>query len=479
MAQKDPNSPATTSVSYDLMEPKWDMISTLLGGTMVLRSKGATYLPKHAQETPENYQERLKQNVLFNMFELTLDSLVGRPFARPVRHDDVPDNLVEILKDIDLAGNNITVFARKWFREGIAKGFAHVLVDFPHIPPEERENRTLADDMRQGLRPYFNFISPENIIFAESKKINGREMLTHIRIKEYTYERVGFAEVEKKRIRVLQPGEFFLYEERTTPKGEKVWVVVDSGYTHLPFIPLVTFYASKRDSLMLAKPPLEDLAFLNIRHWQSNSDQINILTVARFPMLAVSGAADTTGDTMKIGPRLMLGTKRENGKFYYVEHDGRAIEAGRQELLDLEEMMASYGAEFLKRRPGNATATARALDSAEAVSPLQDMVLRFNDVLNVALDYLAQWTRTKEYGQLEVNEDFKNDYLSEAQLKALLDLREKGDISRRGILMALMKSGVLPDSFDMKQDLEDRQTEPDLEPVGEYPPPEPSSSSGS
>jgi len=35
---------------------------------------------------------------------------------------------------------------------------------------------------------------------------------------------------------------------------------------------------------MQAKPPLLDLAWLNVEHWQSASDQSNILHVARVPI---------------------------------------------------------------------------------------------------------------------------------------------------------------------------------------------------
>lgn len=465
MAVKDPKDPSTTSYAYDAMLPKWEKIEAVLGGTEAMREAGLTYLPQHAEETDRNYQERKKTAILFNMLELTLDSLVGRPFSRKLDITKTPTNFQEMAKNIDLRGNDITVFCRKWFREGAAKGLSHVLVDFPSITAEERKNRTLADDIREGLRPFFNFICPENLIYAETKIIQGHEIYTHVRIKEIETQRDGFMEVFKERIRVLEPGAWYLYEKRKVKgKRKATWVLIDSGYTNINFIPLVTFYANRREDLMLTKPPLEDLADLNIRHWQSSSDQINVLTVARFPMLAVSGATDTSGEAMTIGPKALLGTKKEGGRFYYVEHSGKAIEAGRQELLDLEEMMASYGAEFLKRRPGNATATARALDSAEATSPLQDMVLRFNDSVNIALEFFGLWGNIDEIGEIEINKDFQNDRLSEAQINALIKARENRDISRHAFLTTLMKGGVLPDSLDLTKIEEELQKENDFSP---------------
>ena len=115
----------------------------------------------------------------------------------------------------------------------------------------------------------------------------------------------------------------------------------------MPYIPLVTFY-SQRSGLMLAKPPLLDLVNMNISHWQSQSDQTAVLTVARFPMLASSGMMDE--DEVVVGPNQWLATRDPAGRVYYVEHSGKAIASGRADLLDLEEKMAKYGAELMRVR---------------------------------------------------------------------------------------------------------------------------------
>jgi hypothetical protein len=379
---KDAESPDTTSFAWDSMIEVWDMIETLLGGTAAMRASGQVYLPQHDEESNHNYSERLTTNVLTNKMEQTLDNFVGRPFSEPVRlNEDVPPEIEKLMNNVDLLGNDVTIFCREFFREGLAKGFSHVLVDFPRMGEEERGTRTLEDDNREGRRPYWVLIKPENVIFATADIIETedgiKEFFTHVRIREVVTEQDGFTEIAHEQIRVLTPGFFQLYRKvKTKGKRKPEWRIIDQGETGLDFVPMVTFYAA-RTSLMVAKPPLEDLAHMNIRHWQSNSDQINVLTVARFPMLAVAGATDSSGATMAIGPRQLLGTRDPNGKFYYVEHTGKSIEAGRTDLQDLEDQMGTYGAAFLKRKSGDQTATARALDSAESVSVLQDMTLRF------------------------------------------------------------------------------------------------------
>lgn len=455
-SEKDAPTPATPSSAWLAMSDKWDMIETLMGGTLAMRAAGDTYLPRHDAESEVNYRERLQRATLYNMVELTLDSLVGKAFSEPVKmKDDSPPDIVALTKDIDLQGNDISTFAREWFRGGFAKAFCHVLVEFPQLSDEERNTRTLADDMNDNRRPYWILIRPENLIFAATDVVNGAEVLTHVRIAEVIKERVGYAEVVHHRIRILEPGTFEVWElvldEKDKRKKPK-WVLQESGTTDLPFIPLVTYYANKVEP-MVGKPPLEDLAHLNIRHWQSTSDQNNILTVARFPMLAVAGATDQTGTTMAIGPRQLLGTKDPNGRFYYVEHGGKSIAAGWEDLDRLEQQMASYGAQFLRRQPGGLTATQRALDSAEAMSPLQDAFIRFLAAMNLALKYTAMWLNKDDGGEIEGNVDFQPNAIDVAVLTTLLTARKNGDLSREDFLKRLKELEIISDDFDPRINL--------------------------
>lgn len=456
---KDPKSPDTTSFAWDAMIDLWDMIETILGGTASMRAAGSVYLPQHDEESNHNYAERLDTNVLTNKLEQTLDNFVGRPFSDPVRlSEDVPDQIRDLTNNIDLQGNNLTVFCREWFREGLAKGFSHVLIDFPRMEDDERGTRTLADDMAEGRRPYWVHIKPENLIFATSEIVqteNGvKEFLTHVRIKEVIIEQDGFTEIAHEQIRVLMPG-FFQLWRKVKQKGKRKpeWKIIDSGETGLDFIPLLTFYAD-RTGLMTAKPPLEDLAHMNVRHWQSQADQINVLTVARFPMLAVAGATDSAGTTMRIGPRQLLGTKDPNGRFYYVEHGGKSIEAGRTDLQDLEDSMGTYGAAFLKKKSGEQTATARALDSAESVSPLQDMTLRFIDTVNNALSVTGAWLNIKDStGSVIITTEFGPEELNDVDAKTLSSARQKREISRIAYIKELKRRGIIDEEYDAVEDV--------------------------
>lgn len=448
MPKKKKDDPSVTSAAYDLMTPRWDKMRTVLGGTEAMREAGDLYLPQHAEENDRRYQERLAAATLLNITELTLDSWVGRPFSEElITSEDMPDNVIdELLPNIDLEGNDLNVFCRSWFRDGLAKSLSHVLVDFPRvIGREDGQPRTLADDRQEKLRPYWNHLPPENVFFIHAMIQDGKEVLQQVRIMEEETFMDGFLEVTQRRIRILTPGQVTIFAEQKV-RNKITWVKEDEWQTGIDFIPLVTFYAN-RTSLGMGKPPLIDLADLNINHWQSSSDQRAILTAARFPMLALSGGVDED-KKMTIGPWKWLYSPDPQSKYYYVEHKGAAIGAGRQDLMDLEEQMGQYGAEFLKKRPGNTTATARALDSAEATSPLQDVTKRFQDSVNLALDFTAKWLKIDHAGTIEITTDFGPETIENVDLDALKVARQNRDISREVFLNELKRRGVLDEDFD-------------------------------
>lgn len=202
---------------------------------------------------------------------------------------------------------------------------------------------------------------------------------------------------------------------------------------------------------MLGKSPIEDLTDINVAHWQSSSDQRAILTVARFPILAVSGGTDETNKIV-LSPFRWLYCPDPQGRFYYVEHGGAAIEEGRRDLQELERQMGEYGAEFLKKRPDRETATARVLDSSEATSPLQDVVLRFQDAMENCLMLTAKWLNIADGGSIKIKSDFSSPPGGGESLRTLLEARKNGDLSREAFVKELIRYKVLEEDFDVDGD---------------------------
>jgi len=460
MSEKREDDVSNTSSAYDTMKPRWELIDTLLGGTEAMRAAGEKYLPRYSAEAPEVYNSRLAKATLLNRTEQTLGSLVGTVFEDEVTLDeDVPAQVRDFEEDVDSLGSDLTTFAHRWFRTAMAKAYAGVMVEIP--PPAQKADgtpQTLADDAAQGRRPYWCLLKPESIIAMYTEVVDGTERITHIRLLEETIERVGFSEALVRRIRVLEPGTWALYKGEPAQANQKQkFVLEDAGNTGLDFVPVVVYY-TQRDGVGLGKPPLTDLAYLNVEHWQSKSDQRNCLSVARFPILAgsgveVGGGEDGPDQEVAIGPNRWLTTSSPDGKWYYVEHTGAALNAGQTDLDKLEEQMASFGAQFLAKKPGGQTATARALDSAEAMSDLEAMALLFKDALETLLEYTALVGKYgTDGGTVTMRTQFDQLVTNPEDLKALQEARRGKDISRIALLDEYKRRGILSAEYDAEED---------------------------
>ncbi len=452
MAQADV---ATPSLAYQQMAARWKLPSTLMGGTLAMRAAGTTYLPKMPKEDPGAYQDRLNSSTLFNGFGRTVRLLAGRPFSRPVVLGQTRDELVQMAADVDLGGRDLTAFARDLLTDMVTHGKAHVLVDHPAQPnPDQPAN--LAEERALKLRPYFVQISPENLIGWRGRQAGGVEALEQIRIKETAVEPDGeWGDRQVERVRVIHPGSFDLYRY-----NGKAWDLerAKSPIT-LGKVALVTIYG-QRTGFLTCKPPLEDLAFLNLRHWQSQSDQDNILHVVRVPLLFFAGFSEKDLGVIAIGPNRAIHHQKTDAKVSFIEHTGAGIAAGRQDLQDLEARMAIMGADLLVRRPGNETATAKAIDTAESVSDLQAMVRNLETGLEQAFALAAEWLKLGDTEvQVDIHQDFGLSLREAGDLDQLLKARLAREITQTTYLTELKRRGVLGDQVDVETEIAAAQTE--------------------
>lgn len=448
--------PSTPSLDYKALQGDWNLISTVLGGTKSMRAAGKSLLPQHEGESDLRYKDRLNSATFTNYTALTLDHWCGKPFSKPavISKDSDPD-IIKLAADIDLCGSELTVVLKDWFTKGMAKRRAYCLVEYPKVPDHIRARGvTLADEQRLNLRPYWVIIPAEAMIAPRKERVNGEDIFTNVRFYDNETYYDGFEEKVRVRIReieraVLERDEFgdevsvVVRTRLHVKKDRNEWDTKDWETVDAPdnLITLVEFDTGKLELL--------DLAYLNITHWQSASDQRNCLTTARFPILAAKGvAADTV---VTIGPYAFLASKDSNSEFYYVEHGGAALDAGQTDLDKLTEDMALYGAEMLKQRPDRETATSRVLDQAENTAPLQVHVFNFISAVNMALYYTARWLDKPEntVARIEMDTDFALSAEATQKVDHLKELRKSGDISRKQLLTGMKEAKALPDSFDI------------------------------
>jgi hypothetical protein len=433
------------------MRTDWCYTEALMAGTRAMRAGGTQFMPKWPNEEKEAYEARIRTATLLPAYRRTVSVMAGKPFSKELTvkasSDQLQDEWKPWLDDIDRNGVSLNVFASEMMQEIVAHGLAGIYVDVPStqdVPKTVTGETTVAAERDAGVRPYFVRVKHDQIL---GWRLDDKGALAMLRFKECTEAEDGlYGTKEVNRVRVLTPGHWELHEATGTTgaDGVEVYQVIDSGTTSLSVIPFVALYG-ERLAPMIGRPPLLDLAFLNVKHWQSQSDQDTILHVARVPILAMIGADENS--QLVVGAsaavKLPLGAEMK-----FVEHTGAAIEAGEKSLEVLAEQMLQTGAELLVQKPGQRTATEDSNDAEGNKCDLQRIVESFEDSLDQAFVYAGMYAK-KDPPQVTLFKDFGAATLSDASAQLILSMQQGGLITKETALREQQRRGVLSPDIDL------------------------------
>ncbi len=264
-------------------EPHWGLIEDLLGGTYEVRRRHRRYLPQEPRELDEAYDNRLARSTVPPYFVRLERMLAGMLTRKPVRLNDVSDTIREQLFDVDLGGNDLNVWCYETARRCIRYGHVGVLVDAPAAG--------------SNGRPYWVSYTPREILGARFEQVDGAQKLVQLRLAEKVIVPDGdYGEKQVEQIRVLTPGAFEIHQR--DDQGEMR--IVDEGTTSLSEIPFTVAY-SNRVNVFESRPPLEDIAELNLKAYQIQSDLDNQLHISAVPMLAFYGFP-SSAEEVSAGP---------------------------------------------------------------------------------------------------------------------------------------------------------------------------------
>ncbi|HWH72861.1 MAG TPA: DUF4055 domain-containing protein [Methylibium sp.] len=430
------------------MAEHWAVASALLGGTAAMRAAGEALLPKWPNEEQAAYSSRLKTATLFPAFARTVGVMAGKPFSKALTFgEDVPPKLLELCDNVDMQGRNLHSFASDCLAEAVGYGFGGILVDYPTT---NGQVRTLADEKAINARPYMVHVKHGRVLGWRAEQSNGATVLTQLRLSESAEVPDGeFGTKQVPRVRVLEPGKWSLYEDAV---GRGDYVKIGEGVTTLRAIPFVPFYG-ERLGFMCGKSPLEELAHLNVKHWQSQSDQDTITHVARVPILAAIGLDDASVFELTVGASAAVKLP-QGAELKFVEHSGAAIKAGAESLAALEDQMIQTGAELLVKKPGDRSATESANDAEANKCELQRIVEQFEDALDQALQLMADWIGEPTGGHVSLFKDFSAATLDVASAQLILSLQQGGLITKQTAIREQQRRGMLEASIDPEAELE-------------------------
>ena len=434
--------------AWATQEPHWILIEDLMEGTYGMRRKHRRYLPQEPREQDESYDNRLARSVCPPYYQRLERMLAGMLTRKPVRLEDVSDIIREQLFDVDLQGNDLNIFVYELTRKMVRYGHVGVLVDFPRA---DNDATNITD--YSSLRPYWVTYTPRDILGWRSEISNGAQRLTQLRLREIVCVEDGeYGEKYVEQVRVLRPGSYQLYRQDDT-KG--AYALIGEGETSLDYIPFAVAY-SNRVALLESRPPLEDIAELNLKTYQVQSDLDNQLHISAVPMLAFYGFP-TAAEEVSAGPGEAIAFPAD-GRAEYIEPQGNSFEAQFRRLEQLAGQINELGlSAVLGQKLTAETAEAKAIDRSQGDSTMMVIAQQVQDMIDNCLRYHADYLNIPQAGASYVNRDFIGSRLESSEVLALLQLYTAGTITQKTLLDQLAAGEILGDDFDVEEELEATQ----------------------
>ncbi len=450
------DSPFTRTRAVMDMVKGWEIMKAVTNGTEYLRDNSEAFLPLEPREDYEAYLSRVNRAVFSPYTQRLIRAATGLIMRKPITliGDSYWTDI--FAKDVDGCGSDLDEYARRVLICSLTYGQSHILVDYP----APTGALTLAEERAQNRRPYWIEIDPTNIYgWRLDREVNYGSII-QVRIAEKAVVPSGeFGEQVFDQVRVIEPGKYRIYRKVSPkkdlinlednnysgnfdgPENEKDYELVDSGVFSLGEVPLVSVYSGKTDTLA-SKPPLLDIAYLNLAHFQRQADLIHSLHVASQPMLVLEGWDDQTKD-MSISVNYAMATQPGN-KVYYVEPASSAFEAQTNEIQELQLQMATLGISTLSQQKFVAeSADARRLDRVDTNSMLSMVSLeleqKLQKVFNLSADYLGI-----EPPEVKISRDFDIERLIGQDITALTSLFDQKVIDREEFRDILVQGEVLP-----------------------------------
>jgi hypothetical protein len=447
--------PSTRSKTSKRQQHAVQIMRDLWGGTEAVREAGSTYLPRAPGETSQNYSNRLARSVFFNATRRTIEGLCGLIFRKdPVPGDDVPDQIRDHLENIDNEGTHFDVFCRDLAADALTAGHAAILVEYPKTGGD----LTRADEINLNARPYWVPIRKEDIMSWRTIKENGARVLTQLVLRETSMVPDGvFGEKAQTLYRVLYREDGVVGFRLLAITEQNAIAVVDEGtYTTQTEIPVAEIGTNGSESLFDSTPPLLDLGYLNIAHYQQWSDYAFSIHKTNVPFLFGAGIPESKDENgvpipLVVGANTSVMSSDSQAKMEYVSHDGAALGSSKAALDDLKSDMGTLGLAMLAPQKRAAeTAEAKRLDKSTSDSALSVSARALQDGIENALGFHARYMNLETGGSVTINRDFEGLLMDAPVMSAFAQLVQAG-FPPMPVLQALQQGGRIEQDADLEE----------------------------
>ena len=448
---------------------KWQLMRDALAGE-VAKEK---YVPKLSDQEAEEYSAYVGRAEFYNATARTQVALTGLLFAKPPKVE-LPEALKTIGENISLDDDTLEALAKNIANECLSVGRCGVLVDLPNV---EKADYSKLEAERLNLRAYATLYKAENIINWKTTKINGSNVTSLVVLAETYAEPTQdeFVDKIKTRYRVLDLHEGYyrqrVFSETKAGNFEVVSEIYPSAngqkLEYLPF----TFFNVNDLKTSVEKPPLLDLAKINISHFRSEVDLEHGTHFTALPTPYVTGYQGESSEKLKIGSTAVWVINDPSAKVGFLEFSGAGLSTLENRIAVKEKRMSILGARLLldEKKTAEATETLQMRKSGEnavltnVASTISEGIVSFlKDIAffeNIAGENLIY----------EINTDYNLTMIEPQLLAQIIAGIQSGDIPNEVLYDALLKGELMPETIQSYEDYQAKleQAAPQVTPSDE------------
>ena len=424
---------------------------TLEGGDAL---RGGGYIPRLPSQEPQEYHAYIHRAPFVNFTDKLLDNLTGLAFAKsPVK--DIPQQLENLLHDIDLDKKTDIDLAQNIVQELFITSRIGALVSFTQGGINEPVSGEVA---QRYFRPFVKLYPHESII---NWKIRNNQTAQVVLMEFVEVDVDEFETAEQEQYLVLDLFEGKYRARRFIKDDNGDYIVIDevfptrNGQT-LDYIPF--FCANPMElSLTPTKPPLYNMAEINIHHFRSNIELGHML----FNMVGFlfGKGINEENATIKIGSTVANFYREENADIKYVALSSDQAKPYENKIKEFEENMGAIGAEFLKNsKQSQISKETLQIQTAGDKASLISVVETASRLMLQVLQEMALWTdENPEDISYQINTDFNLNKLDAQKLKTYAELNQMNIFSDYDIYFKLKEYEEIDKELTYQDWLEYRQ----------------------
>ncbi len=447
----------STHPDYDANLATWLRARDVIAGEDAVKVGGNKYLPRLDSQSENEYNGYKSRACFFNATSRTCDGFLGLLFRRdpevklPDRHAGVGGALRVFTDDVDLMGTSLFTFCKGVVGEVLALGRCGTLIDWQ------------ADG---ESRAYVVRYAAEDILNWQTQRINGRNVVTMIALREMVErpdESDPFVLKITETVRVLKLEQLpdgstrYLVEiwEKNPAAKDAGWTLTETRVPlrlgkPLPLIPFV-FHGPRNALPDVDKMPLADIIHVNLDHYRLDADYKHGLHFTALPTAWVAGFDKK--DNLHIGSSTAWVSDTVGAVAGFLEFKGHGLSTFENAQNRDERLMAVLGSRMLEdtKRVGE-TADAIELRQAGENSILMTLALSLSDSISQVLRWVYWWNSTEPFPEdvsedlvlLQINTDFTAKGLTSLELTAIVSAWQAGAISQATMFDLFRKGEVLP-----------------------------------